>query len=231
MSESNVELARRGYEAALRGDLDVIGELLDPDVMWHGGDPTAEGSCHNREEALEFMRQARARRGVGELVDVIDAGDRVVVIMRPPSVAGEPAALSANPRPSATERSSRWSTTPSPTTRWRRREADLAASRLTPVPSTMLKFERRQAEDPSGGRQPRYTKLIHRGSRITSRGRSLLLRLAARSPRRLRLRVISTVAADARFRPQERRGGRRGRSRCSSSFSVAHGVRQEDCQS
>jgi ketosteroid isomerase-like protein len=96
MSESNVELARRGYEAALRGDLDVIGELLDPDVMWHGGDPTAEGSCHNREEALEFMRQARARRGVGELVDVIDAGDRVVVIMRPPSVAGEPAALSAN---------------------------------------------------------------------------------------------------------------------------------------
>jgi ketosteroid isomerase-like protein len=96
MSESNVELARRGYEAALRGDIDVIGELLDPDVMWHGGDPTAEGSCHNREEALEFMRQARARRGVGELVDVIDAGDRVVVIMRPPSVAGEPAALSAN---------------------------------------------------------------------------------------------------------------------------------------
>jgi ketosteroid isomerase-like protein len=96
MSESNVELARRGYEAALRGDLDVIGELLDPDVMWHGGDPTAEGSCHNREEALEFLRQARARGGVGELVDVIDAGDRVVVIMQPPSVAGEPAALSAN---------------------------------------------------------------------------------------------------------------------------------------
>ncbi len=96
MSESNVELVRRGYEAALRGDLDVIGELLDPDVTWHGGDPTAEGSCTNREEALEVMRQARARGGVGELVNVIDAGDRVLVIMRPPSVPGEPAALSAN---------------------------------------------------------------------------------------------------------------------------------------
>lgn len=96
MSENNVQLARHGYEAALQGDFDVIGELLDPDVQWHGGDPTDPGSCHNRQEALEFMRQALAHRGVGELVDVIDAGHRVVVIMRPPSVAGDPAALIAN---------------------------------------------------------------------------------------------------------------------------------------
>jgi len=32
MTESNLELARRGYEAILRGDLDAIRELLDPDV-------------------------------------------------------------------------------------------------------------------------------------------------------------------------------------------------------
>jgi ketosteroid isomerase-like protein len=96
MSANNVDLARRGYEAALRGDLEVIGELLDPDVRWHGGDPAAPGSCHNRGEALAFMRRVRARRGVGELVDVIDAGDRVVVVMRPPSVDGGPATLSAN---------------------------------------------------------------------------------------------------------------------------------------
>lgn len=83
MSESNVERARRGYEAALRGDLDVIAELLDPDVKWHGGDPTAEGSCQNRDQALAFMRLAFARRGVVELVDVVDAGEKVVVIMRP----------------------------------------------------------------------------------------------------------------------------------------------------
>jgi ketosteroid isomerase-like protein len=42
------------------------------------------------------MRQARSRRGVGELVDVIDAGDKVVVIMRPPAEEGEEAQLSAN---------------------------------------------------------------------------------------------------------------------------------------
>jgi len=60
------------------------------------GDLSAPGACHNREQALDFMRQARSRRGVGELVDVVDAGDRVVVMMRPPSLEGEPAALSAN---------------------------------------------------------------------------------------------------------------------------------------
>jgi ketosteroid isomerase-like protein len=96
MTESNGELARRGYEAALRGDLDAIGEFLDPNVKWHGGDSSAPGACHNREQALDFMRQARSRRGVGELIDVVDAGDKVVVIMRPPSETGEQAALTAN---------------------------------------------------------------------------------------------------------------------------------------
>jgi ketosteroid isomerase-like protein len=65
-------------------------------VKWHGGNPSAPGACHNREQAIEFMRQARSRRRVGELVDIVDAGDKVVVIMRPPSDDGEPAALSAN---------------------------------------------------------------------------------------------------------------------------------------
>ncbi len=92
---ANVEIARRGYAAAARGDLDAIRELLHPDVKWHGGDPSAQEACHNRDEALQFMRQARERRALGELVDVIDAGDRVVVIMRPPSTAGDQA-LTAN---------------------------------------------------------------------------------------------------------------------------------------
>jgi ketosteroid isomerase-like protein len=83
MSQSNVDIARRGFEAVMRGDLDAIGELLDPEVKWHGGDPSATGACHNREQALAFMRRARSRNPTGELVDVIDAGDRVVVVIRP----------------------------------------------------------------------------------------------------------------------------------------------------
>jgi ketosteroid isomerase-like protein len=96
MTESNVEIARRGFAAALSGDVDSIREFLDPDVKWHGGDPSAAGACMNREQALEFMRRARSLRRVGELIDVVDAGDKVVVIMRPPSEHGEPTALSAN---------------------------------------------------------------------------------------------------------------------------------------
>ena len=90
MTETNVELARRGYGAIMRGDLDAIRELLDPDVKWHGGDPA--NGCQNHKQALHWMRQARQRRGSSpaELVDVIDAGDKIVVIMRRTGEDGEP---------------------------------------------------------------------------------------------------------------------------------------------
>ena len=34
MSEENVEVVRRGYEAFARGDLDGVLEIMDPDVEW-----------------------------------------------------------------------------------------------------------------------------------------------------------------------------------------------------
>jgi ketosteroid isomerase-like protein len=97
MAESNVDLARRGFDAALRGDLDTIAEMLDAGVKWHGGDPTAEGSCQNRDQALSFIRQSQVVGGGRvELVDVIGAGDKVVVILRPSVAGGEPARAVAN---------------------------------------------------------------------------------------------------------------------------------------
>jgi ketosteroid isomerase-like protein len=88
MSSADVELARRGFEAIKRGDLAEIGALLEEDVKWHWGDPSAEGACRNRNQALAFM-QRPGRRGPGELIDVLDAGDRAVVITQPPPVDGE----------------------------------------------------------------------------------------------------------------------------------------------
>jgi ketosteroid isomerase-like protein len=79
---SNVELARDGFEAALRGDLDAIAELLDAEVKWHGGDPSS--GCQNRDEALGWIGDGLARMKNVELVDVVGAGDKVVVLMRPP---------------------------------------------------------------------------------------------------------------------------------------------------
>jgi ketosteroid isomerase-like protein len=91
---------RRARSLGLRScperDLDAVGDFLDPDVTWHGGDASADGACHGREQALEFMRRARSCRRIGELIDVADAGDQVVVIMRSSSDDGEPVALSAN---------------------------------------------------------------------------------------------------------------------------------------
>jgi ketosteroid isomerase-like protein len=83
MSAENVEAARRGYDAVLRGDLEQIAPILHPNVRWHGGDPDFEGACHSRSDVLEFVRAARQRGAIGELVDVVDAGDQVVVLLRP----------------------------------------------------------------------------------------------------------------------------------------------------
>lgn len=97
MSQTNVDLARRGFAAAVVGDFDAIGLLLGRDVKWHAGDPSAVGSCQNRAQALQFMRQAHQRGRLGELVDVVGVGEKVVVIMRPPTGDGEePVALVAN---------------------------------------------------------------------------------------------------------------------------------------
>jgi ketosteroid isomerase-like protein len=96
VAETNVERARSGYEAALHGDLDALRELLDPDVQWHGGDPSAPGACRNREQALAVMGRAFGAARLGELVDVRGAGDTVVVTLRRPSADREPAALVAN---------------------------------------------------------------------------------------------------------------------------------------
>lgn len=93
---SNVELAQAGYEAVARGDVDAIRPLLDPDVKWHGGDESAPEACRGSTEVLEFMRAARERGGIGELVDIVDVGDRVVVILRPPSTEQGDAPLRAN---------------------------------------------------------------------------------------------------------------------------------------
>jgi ketosteroid isomerase-like protein len=78
MPETKAELVRRGFDAVLRGDVDAVADLLDPNVKWHGGDPTAPGSCQNREQALRFMRGLHT---TGQLADVVEVGDKVVVVI------------------------------------------------------------------------------------------------------------------------------------------------------
>lgn len=82
MTDSNVELVRRGFDAAARGDIDAISGLLDADVRWHGAGDDQDG-CHNRREALQFMRRALAEGVNVELLDAREArADRVLVILQ-----------------------------------------------------------------------------------------------------------------------------------------------------
>jgi ketosteroid isomerase-like protein len=87
MSSSNLELARHGYEALRRDDLEAMAAMLDEDVKWHAGDPTTEGACRNKQQALAWLQRA-GRGAPPEVVEMIDAGDSVVVILQPPPIDG-----------------------------------------------------------------------------------------------------------------------------------------------
>lgn len=83
MSAGDVELLRRAWEAFARGDLDAATEVLDSQVRWYGaGDLDGEGACHNRAEALAFIRRSLADGVTADALDFRDAGDRVVVLVQ-----------------------------------------------------------------------------------------------------------------------------------------------------
>lgn len=80
--KSNLELVRRGFEAAGRGDLEAISAILADDVRWHGaGDD--DGGCQNRQQALRWMGEALARGIELDLVEARElAGDRVLTVLQ-----------------------------------------------------------------------------------------------------------------------------------------------------
>jgi uncharacterized protein len=85
MSQENVEVVRRMYDAWNRRDFDEAVELLAPDIewqmppnlpdaeTWRGSDDVARGL----ETFLESWSELRV-----EVQELIDAGDRVVALVR-----------------------------------------------------------------------------------------------------------------------------------------------------
>ena len=68
MTATNADLARRGFAALARGDVEAVTELFAPDAVWHGGELTAD-ACHNRGEILTWIRRALENGAIGELVE------------------------------------------------------------------------------------------------------------------------------------------------------------------
>ena len=82
MGHDDAETLRRAWDAFTRGDIGAATDALDPDVRWYGaGEPDGEGACHNREEAAAFIRRALADGLTAELLEVREAGDRLVAVI------------------------------------------------------------------------------------------------------------------------------------------------------
>ena len=83
MSQENVEIMRRGFEAWNAGDMDAFGELYDPDVIVRPVKDWPEpGPFVGREAVMRWFGQLRETWDADsfELIsDFIDVGDRVAV--------------------------------------------------------------------------------------------------------------------------------------------------------
>jgi ketosteroid isomerase-like protein len=84
VSEQNVNIVKRAFEAFQQGDLDAAAEVLDPEVTYTWVEPGA-WDCHNAGDVLRVARQRREERIVGTGREWIDAGQHVVLRMENPS--------------------------------------------------------------------------------------------------------------------------------------------------
>jgi ketosteroid isomerase-like protein len=83
MSQENVELARRGYDAFNRGE--VAFELLDPEIEWSEGTDVPEPQVYHGHDGVrrqqERFREAWASFSI-EPEEFIEAGDQLVVMVK-----------------------------------------------------------------------------------------------------------------------------------------------------
>ncbi len=78
----NEQLARDGYEALMRGEVEAVERLMAPDLTWHWWEH-GPWDCHSRDEAMALIRERMGQRAIGELTEVTEVTDgQVVVVMR-----------------------------------------------------------------------------------------------------------------------------------------------------
>jgi len=80
MSRQNVELVLRGYQAFVAGDLLAVGELLDPEIEWHGVD--GEDVAADLDAVRLMLSDRRDDDLRVELERAIGKGDEVLVAFR-----------------------------------------------------------------------------------------------------------------------------------------------------
>ena len=85
MSRENVELARRGYEAFARRDLDAVFELFHPDIEAHDPPEMPDAAVHRGHEAVrrDWEQTYELFEHFSVIVEeLLDYGDDVVAYLR-----------------------------------------------------------------------------------------------------------------------------------------------------
>ena len=83
MSQENVEIVRRVYEAVNRGDLDIANSYVHPEIEFHTYAQSPQAGVYRGKEAvlkynMDLFEQFESIRF--EVDELVDAGDRVVVV-------------------------------------------------------------------------------------------------------------------------------------------------------
>jgi ketosteroid isomerase-like protein len=88
MSSEALARAQRGFEAWQRGDLETIGEMLDPDVRWHWFEP-GDWDCNGRDQVIRTLRDRYDNGFARAPLELFDAGEDVVIaVIKPREAAG-----------------------------------------------------------------------------------------------------------------------------------------------
>ena len=85
MSQENLDLARRGYEAFARGDLDSAIEIMHPEIEAHDPPEAPDATIYRGREAVRRDWEQFSNLFEDFSIDVeksFDRGDEVVVFLR-----------------------------------------------------------------------------------------------------------------------------------------------------
>jgi ketosteroid isomerase-like protein len=83
MSDENVELVRRAYEAVVRNDFDAANALLHPEIEFHTYAKSPAAGVYRGWDAVRRYNEdlfAAFETIRSELDEVVDSGERVVVL-------------------------------------------------------------------------------------------------------------------------------------------------------
>jgi uncharacterized protein len=73
MAHSNEDLARRGYEAFSRGDIQRVSEVFADEIVWHvGGRGPLAGDYRGKDEVLGFLAKTMEMTGGTFRVEIHD---------------------------------------------------------------------------------------------------------------------------------------------------------------